>query len=106
MNYKIEVSKHDKDNERLHEQVEQMTQLVGDGQISLICLGEFNEEDGGLRCKATTAVCAARRAANLALAACLFENMMQNEQLCNIILSAAYMFSEHADQQEQKASLN
>lgn len=95
MNYKIEVNHGDKDNERLRKQCEELDKLVKEGQFALICLGEYNEEDGGLRCKATTVVHTDKTSGNLALAASLFENMMKNDVLCTVIMAAAHLYYEH-----------
>ena len=46
------------------------------------------------------------RANAIALATALFDNMRQNEQLCDIIFAAAALYEEHEQQMSDRLELN
>ena len=104
--FKIEVNRVNEDNVRIHKQCEQIDSLIGEEQISLIVLGEYQTEEAGIRCRATTVLHIDKTHGAIALATALFDNMRQNEQLCDIIFAAAALYEEHEQQMSDRLELN
>ena len=96
--FKIEVNRLDTENARIHEQCVEMSKLVDEGQIALIVLGEYTDEDGGIRCKASSVLHTDKKHGRLALAAALLDNMTKNDELRDIIFAAAALYEEREQQ--------
>lgn len=54
--FKIEVNRVNEDNVRIHKQCEQIDSLIGEEQIALIVLGEYQTEEAGIRCRANNSL--------------------------------------------------
>lgn len=105
MDFKFTTNQQDEDNARIHEQCEKMMSLVGDAQVALVTLCEFDTVNDGIHAKATMALSMHAdkdgKLSKIALVGALVDNMTKDENVRDIILGAAFMYELQNRRQKQ-----